>query len=54
MRTKGLSWLVHSPAANLALAALALLGLACPVAAGEQVPFHGGFAGVKPEERIRV
>jgi hypothetical protein len=37
----------HTSAAGLALIALALLGLACPVAAGEQVPFHGSLAGVE-------
>jgi len=31
--------------ASFALAALALLGLAGPVAAGEQVPFHGSYEG---------
>ncbi len=36
----------HTSAASLALAALALLGLACPVAAGQQVPFHGSLAGI--------
>ena len=36
----------HSSAASLALAVLAVLGLAGPVAAGEQVPFKGSFAGV--------
>jgi hypothetical protein len=36
----------YTSAASLALAALALLGLACPVAAGQQVPFHGSLAGV--------
>ena len=36
----------HSSAASLALAALAVLGLVGPVAAGEQVPFLGRFAGV--------
>jgi len=36
----------HSSAASLVLALLAVLGLAGPVAAAEQVPFLGGFAGV--------
>jgi hypothetical protein len=36
----------HSSAASLVLAVLAVLGLAGPVAAGEQVPFTGSFAGV--------
>ena len=36
----------HSSAASLVLALLAVLGLAGPVAAGEQVPFKGRFAGV--------
>ena len=36
----------HNFAASLALAALTLLVLACPVAAGQQVPFHGSLAGV--------
>ena len=36
----------HSSAASLVLAVLAVLGLAGPVAAGEQVPFKGSFAGV--------
>jgi hypothetical protein len=36
----------HSSAASLALAVLAVLGLAGPVAAGEQVPFKGSFEGV--------
>lgn len=36
----------HTFAASLALAALTLLGLARPVAAGQQVPFHGNVAGV--------
>lgn len=36
----------HCSAACLALAVLAVLGLAGPVAAGEQVPFRGHFAGV--------
>src|SRR5438445_13180165 len=36
----------HSFAASLVLAVLAALGLAGPVAAGEQVPFKGSFAGV--------
>jgi hypothetical protein len=36
----------HSSAASLVLALLAVLGLAGPVAAGEQVPFKGSFAGV--------
>jgi hypothetical protein len=36
----------HSFAASLALAALAVLGLAGPVGAGEQVPFKGGLNGV--------
>jgi len=36
----------YSPAASLVLAVLAVLGLAGPVVAGEQVPFRGHFAGV--------
>ena len=36
----------HRSAASLALALLVVLGLAGPVAAGEQVPFRGSFAGV--------
>jgi hypothetical protein len=36
----------HSSAAYLALAVLAVLGLAGPVAAGEQVPFKGRLEGV--------
>jgi hypothetical protein len=32
-------------AASLALAVVAVLGLASPVAAGEQVPFHGSLEG---------
>ena len=36
----------HSPAASLALAALVVLGLAGPAAAGEQVPFKGRLEGV--------
>ena len=36
----------HSSAASLVLALLAVLGLAGPVAAGEQVPFEGSFEGV--------
>ena len=36
----------HTSALGLALAALTLLVLACPVAAGQQVPFHGSLAGV--------
>ncbi|HEV3079096.1 MAG TPA: hypothetical protein VGY66_04930 [Gemmataceae bacterium] len=36
----------HSFAAHLALAALAVLGLASPAAAGGQVPFKGGLDGV--------
>ena len=36
----------HSSAASLALAVLAVLGLAGPVAAGEQVPFYGSYEGV--------
>jgi hypothetical protein len=36
----------HSSAASLVLALLAVLGLAGPVAAGEQVPFDGRFSGV--------
>ena len=36
----------HSSAASLALAALAVLGLVGPVAAGGQVPFKGSFEGV--------
>ena len=35
----------HSSAASLALAVLAVLGLAGPTAAGEQVPFKGSFEG---------
>jgi hypothetical protein len=35
----------HSSAASLALAFLAVLGLAGPVPAGEQVPFKGSFEG---------
>jgi hypothetical protein len=36
----------YSSAAGLALAGLAVLGLANPVAAGEQVPFKGSLEGV--------
>jgi hypothetical protein len=36
----------HSSAASLVLAVLAVLGLAGPVAAGEQVPFRGRLEGV--------
>ena len=36
----------HTSALSLVLAALALLGLVGPVAAGQQVPFHGSLAGV--------
>ena len=36
----------YSSAAGLALAVVAVLGLAGPVAAGEQVPFKGSFEGV--------
>jgi hypothetical protein len=36
----------HSFAASLVLAVLAALGLAGPVAAGEQVPFKGSFEGI--------
>jgi hypothetical protein len=36
----------HSSAASLVLAVLVVLGLAGPVAAGEQVPFKGRFAGI--------
>jgi len=36
----------HSFAAGLALAILAVVGLAGPVAAGDQVPFHGRLEGV--------
>ncbi len=36
----------YSSVAGLALAALVVLGLAGPVAAGQQVPFKGGFEGV--------
>lgn len=36
----------HSSAASLVLAVLAVLGLAGPVVAGEQVPFLGRFEGV--------
>ena len=35
----------YSSAASLALAVLAVLGLAGPVAAGEQVPFKGSLEG---------
>jgi hypothetical protein len=35
----------HSPTAGLALAVLAILGLAGPAAAGEQVPFKGSLEG---------
>jgi hypothetical protein len=35
----------HSFAASLALAVLAIVGLASPSPAGEQVPFKGSFAG---------
>ena len=35
----------YSSAAGLALAALTVLGLAGPVAAGEKVPFKGSFEG---------
>ncbi len=36
----------YSPAASIVLALLAVLGLAGPVAAGDQVPFRGLFAGL--------
>jgi hypothetical protein len=36
----------HTVAAGFALAVLALLGLAWPVTAGQQVPLHGSLAGV--------
>ena len=36
----------HNSAASLALAFVAVLGLAGPVAAGEQVPFKGSLEGV--------
>jgi hypothetical protein len=36
----------HSSAASIALAVMAVLGLAGPGAAGEQVPFKGSLAGV--------
>ena len=36
----------HTSTANLALAILALLAFVGPVAAGQQVPFHGSLAGV--------
>jgi hypothetical protein len=36
----------YSSAASLALATLVVLGLAGPVAAGEQVPFQGSYEGV--------
>lgn len=35
----------RSPAANIALVVVAVLGLAGPVAAGELVPFHGRLDG---------
>src|SRR5262249_55939730 len=35
----------HSPTARLALVVLAVLGLAGPAAAGEQVPFKGSLEG---------
>ena len=35
----------HSSAASLALAVLAVLGLAGPAAAGDQVPFKGRLEG---------
>jgi hypothetical protein len=43
-----------SSAAGLALAALAVLGLVGPVAAGEQVPFRGRLAGVESSQLISV
>src|SRR5260370_33859755 len=43
-----------SSAAGLALAALAVLGLVGPVAAGEQVPFRGRLAGVESSRLISV
>ena len=42
----------HSSAASLALAVLVLLGLAGPVAAGEQVPFKGRLEGVITQTRL--
>ena len=41
----------HSFAASLALAALAVMWLAGPVAAGEQVPFKGSLEGMSPSLR---
>ena len=35
----------HSSAASLTLAVLAVVGLAGPAPAGEQVPFKGSFEG---------
>jgi hypothetical protein len=37
---------IHSSAANVAFAALAVLALARPTAAGDQVPFKGSLDGV--------
>ena len=44
----------YSLAAGLALAALAVLGLVGPVAAGEQVPFRGRLAGVESSQLVSV
>ncbi len=44
----------HSFAASLALAVLAVLGLAGPVAAGEQVPFKGGLAGLDITTAVKL
>ena len=42
----------YSSAASLALAALAVLALAGPAAAGEQVPFKGSLEGLLPSPRL--
>jgi len=39
-------------AAGLALAVLAVLGLAGPAAAGDEVPFKGSFAGERTERTV--
>ena len=50
----------YSSAASLALAVLAVLGLAGPAAAGEQVPFKGSLEGdvtitpLDPAVRVRA
>ena len=39
-------------AARLALAVVSVLGLAGPVAAGDEVPFHGKFEGERTERTV--